>query len=384
MKRIVVLGSTGSIGKSSLEVVRGNADLFQIVGLSGHRNMELLKQQIKEFHPKYVTVGYWEAYQELKTIFPEIQFFYGEQGLEELASVEDYDILLTAVSGAVGIRATVKGIEKEKRIALANKETMVAAGSYINDLLKRYPKAEIIPVDSEHSAIFQSLQGNDKKEVKRLIITASGGAFRGKTRIELEKVGVQDALKHPNWSMGKKITVDSATLVNKGLEIIEAHELFGIDYDKIDTILHPQSIIHSMVEYQDNSIIAQMGVTDMKLPIQYAFTYPRRVSNSVLESLDFLKYGQMSFEKIDTQVFQGIDLARKAGNVGGTMPIVLNAANEIAVDFFLKEKIRFLEIYEVIQAAMEQFPREEIQSLEHILAKDHEVREWVKTWEKLL
>ncbi len=384
MKRIIVLGSTGSIGKSSLDVVRGNPHIFQIVGLSGYRNMALLKQQIQEFHPKYVTVGEWKDYQELKTTFPQIHFFYGEEGLEEISAVQEYDILLTAVSGAVGIRATVKGIENGKRIALANKETMVAAGSYINRLLKQYPKAEIIPVDSEHSAIFQALQGNQKKEVERLIITASGGAFRGKTREDLEQVRVQDALKHPNWSMGKKITVDSATLVNKGLEVIEAHELFGLDYEKIDTILHPQSIIHSMVEYQDHSIIAQMGVTDMKLPIQYAFTYPNRLQNPVLEALDFSKQGMMTFEKIDTKVFQGIDLARRAGSLGGTMPLVLNAANEMAVDFFLQEKIQFLEIYEIIRAAMEKFPKEEIQSLEHILEKDCEVREWVKAWEKLL
>lgn len=384
MKRIIVLGSTGSIGRSSLEVVRGNPHCFQIVGLSGNRNIDLLKRQIQEFHPKYVTVGYWEAYQELKTLFPKIQFFCGEEGLEELASVEEYDILLTAVSGAVGIRATIKGIEKEKRIALANKETMVSAGSYINRLLQQYPKAEIIPVDSEHSAIFQALQGNEKKEVKRLIITASGGAFRGRTKAELEHVGVEDALKHPNWSMGKKITVDSATLVNKGLEIIEAHELFGFSYDSIDTILHPQSIVHSMVEYQDHSIMAQMGVTDMKLPIQYAFSYPKRLENPVLEALDFTKYLEMTFEPINTEVFQGIPLARKAGSLGGSMPIVFNAANEIAVDYFLKEKIRFLEIYEMIQAAMEKFPKEDIQSLEQILEKDHEVREWGKTWGKSL
>lgn len=382
MKRIIVLGSTGSIGRSSLEVVRGNPHCFQIVGLSGNRNIDLLKRQIQEFHPKYVTAGYWEAYQELKTLFPKIQFFCGEEGLEELASVEEYDILLTAVSGAVGIRATIKGIEKEKRIALANKETMVSAGSYINRLLQQYPKAEIIPVDSEHSAIFQALQGNEKKEVKRLIITASGGAFRGRTKAELEHVGVEDALKHPNWSMGKKITVDSATLVNKGLEIIEAHELFGFSYDSIDTILHPQSIVHSMVEYQDHSIMAQMGVTDMKLPIQYAFSYPKRLENPVLEALDFTKYLEMTFEPINTEVFQGIPLARKAGSLGGSMPIVFNAANEIAVDYFLKEKIRFLEIYEMIQAAMEKFPKEDIQSLEQILEKDHEVREWGKTWGK--
>lgn len=382
MKRIIVLGSTGSIGKNTLEVVRAKKEDFQIVGLSGNRNVGLLREQILEFRPKYVTVGNWEAYQGWKQEFPNIVFFYGDKGLEELASVPDYDILLTAISGAIGIQATVQGIVQGKRIALANKETMVSAGSYINSLLRQYPKAEIIPVDSEHSAIFQCLQGNQKTEIKRLVITASGGPFRGKTKSDLEKVRVQDALKHPNWSMGEKITIDSASLVNKGLEMIEAHELFGLDYSKIDTILHPQSIVHSMVEYQDFSVIAQMGVPDMKLPIQYALTYPSRVANPVLENLDFFQYSSLTFEKIDEEVFEGIPLARKAGEIGGTIPAIFNAANEIAVELFLKEKISFLEIYTILAGAISFFPREEIVSLEHILEVDKQAREWARKWEK--
>lgn len=382
MKKIIVLGSTGSIGRNTLEIVRAKAEEFQIVGLSGNQSTTLLREQILEFQPKYVTVGNWESYLEWKQEFPKIQFFYGEKGLEEISNVPDYDILLTAVSGAVGIRATVQGILQGKRIALANKETMVSAGPYINQLLRQNVAAKIVPVDSEHSAIFQCLQGNASKEVKRLIITASGGPFRRRTREELENIRVEDALRHPNWSMGKKITIDSATLVNKGLEMIEAHELFGMDYSHIEAILHPQSVVHSMVEYVDSSVIAQMGVPDMKLPIQYALTYPKRVESPVLESFDFLKYSNLSFEKISEEVFRGLPLARQAGCIGGTMPAIFNAANEIAVELFLQEKIRFLEIYDLLEGAISSFPKEEICSLEHILEVDRQTREWAKSWGK--
>lgn len=382
MKRIVLLGSTGSIGRNTLKVVRAKAEEFQIVALSGNQNVTLLREQILEFHPQYVSVGNWDAYQAWKQEFPEIQFFFGDRGLEELASISEYDILLTAVSGAVGIQATIQGILQGKRIALANKETMVSAGPYINALLKKYPQAEIIPVDSEHSAIFQCLQGNSRKSVKKLIITASGGPFRQKKRSELEQIRVQDALKHPNWSMGKKITIDSASLVNKGLEMIEAHELFQIDYSKIEAIVHPQSIVHSMVEYEDSSILAQMGVPDMKLPIQYALTYPDRMASPVLEGLNLLAHPTLSFEAVNEEVFQGIPLARQAGQLGGTMPAIFNAANEIAVELFLGEKISFLEIYDILGEAISSFQREEIVSLEHILEVDKRTREWARKWGK--
>lgn len=376
MKRITILGSTGSIGTNALEVIRNSSEKFEVVALSGHANHKLLIEQIEEFKPAYVSVGTEEGFQEIKKRFPEIKLYLGEQGLKELGKIEETDIVLTAVSGAVGIEATVEAIMKGKRIALANKETMVAAGPYINKLLKEYPEAEIIPVDSEHSALFQSMLSGKKDEIARLIITASGGTFRGRKREELEAVKVEEALKHPNWSMGKKITIDSSTLVNKGLEIIEAHELFGISYDNIDVVVHPQSIIHSMVEFKDRSTIAQMGFPDMKVPIQYAFTYPNRAENSIFEPLDFRKASTLTFEEPDHNTFKGIQLAFRAGRAGKTMPAVFNAANEAAVDLFMKGDIGFLEIYDIIEKAMERHSPKEIDSIETVKSADRETREW--------
>ena len=301
----------------------------------------------------------------------------GREGLKQLGQLEETDIILTAVSGVIGIEATVEAIKKGKRIALANKETMVAGGVYIRKLLKEYPKAEIIPVDSEHSALFQSLSAGKRKDVKNLIITASGGSFRGKKREELKEITVSEALKHPKWSMGKKITIDSSTLVNKGLEVIEAHELFGIDYDRIKVAVHPQSIVHSLVEYNDNAMIAQLGATDMKLPIQLAFTYPEREESTALEVLDLMKVGALTFEEPDMETFKGLPLAYKAGKIGGTMTAVFNAANEVAVELFMKEKIKFLEIYDIIEKAMENHIPEEVKNLETILKADQETRKWV-------
>lgn len=382
-KKILILGSTGSIGRNTLELIRNNRDNYEIVGLSGNNNIDLLREQIKEFSPKYVCVGKEEYIFDLKKIeeFKDIEFFYGDKGLAEISKYADYDIILTAVSGAIGIDATVEAIKREKRIALANKETMVAAGSYINKLLALYKGAEIIPVDSEHSAIFQSLQGFRKEDIKRLIITASGGTFRGKKIEDLKNVTVEQALKHPNWSMGKKITIDSSTLVNKGLEIIEAHELFGLDYSKISVIVHPQSIIHSMVEYVDGSIISQMGVPSMKTPILYALTYPEREFNSAIGNLDFTKNSNLTFEEPDRKTFRGIDLAYRAGEIGGTMPAVLNASNEEAVSLFLNGKIKFLDIYEIIEKSMEQHKKIDLISddaLELIKKVDRETRERVR------
>lgn len=377
MKRIVVLGSTGSIGTNALEIIKHSEGKFKLVGISGHRNHELLIKQIEEFRPEYVSVGTKEGYDAIKAKFPDIKLFYQEEGLKTLAGIKDYDILLTAVSGAVGIEATVEGIKNGKRIALANKETMVAAGPYINKLLKEYPEAEIVPVDSEHSAIFQSLLGGKRDEVRKIIITASGGTFRGKTTEELKDVSVEQALKHPNWSMGRKITIDSSTLVNKGLEVIEAHELFGVDYEEIEVVVHPQSVIHSMVEFKDRAVIAQLGAPDMKLPIQYAFTYPERMASEVLEPLDLFKMNNLTFEKPDTETFKGIKFAFKAGRIGKTMPAVLNAANEAAVDLFLRGKIKFLTIYEIIEKAMDRHTPVEIDCVETIKKVDKETREWV-------
>lgn len=353
MKKILILGSTGSIGTNALELIRNNREHYQVIGISGNKNIELLKKQIEEFKPTLIYVGTEQDALNLKKEYSFLkEVYFGENGLAELSKNSDYDIILTAVSGAIGIDSTVEAIKREKRIALANKETMVSAGAYINKLLKEYPKAEIVPVDSEHSALFQSLQGFKKENVKKLIITASGGTFRGKDLAYLENVTVEQALQHPNWSMGKKITIDSSTLVNKGLEVIEAHELFNIDYDDIEVVVHPQSIIHSMVEYVDGSIIAQMGVANMKTPILYAFTYPEKEFNSSINFLDLIKTSNLTFEEPNRKIFKGIDLAYRAGKIGSTMTTVFNASNEVAVELFMKKKIKFLDIYRIIEETM--------------------------------
>ncbi|MGL4641485.1 MAG: 1-deoxy-D-xylulose-5-phosphate reductoisomerase [Cetobacterium sp.] len=377
MKNITILGSTGSIGTNALKVIAAKNEEFKVLGISGYSNFELLKEQIEKFDPKYICIGDKNKAEELKEMYPKKVIYFGDDGLKSMGALDEADIVLTAISGAIGIEATVEAIKKEKRIALANKETMVAAGEYINNLLKKYPKAEIIPVDSEHSALFQSMQGSSKDEVKTLIITASGGTFRGKKLEDLKEVTVEQALKHPNWSMGRKITIDSSTLINKGLEVIEAHMLFNIDYDNIEVLVHPQSIIHSMVEFKDSSIIAQIGVPDMKLPIQYAFTYPKREESSELERLNLKRLKELTFDEVDSDVFKGVDLAFKAGRVGKTMPCVFNSANEVAVELFLKGQIKFLEIYEIIERAMQEHQVKEVDSLEVIKETDKETRKWV-------
>ena len=387
MKKILILGSTGSIGTNALELIRSSREKYEVVGISGNKNIELLKKQIEEFKPISIYIGSEQDAINLKKEYTFIkEVYFGENGLKELSKNSDYDIILTAVSGAIGIDATVEAIKREKRIALANKETMVSVGTYINKLLKEYPKAEIVPVDSEHSALFQSLQGFKKENVKKLIITASGGTFRGKDLSYLENVTVEQALKHPNWSMGKKITIDSSTLVNKGLEVIEAHELFNIDYDDIDVIVHPQSIVHSMVEYVDGSIIAQMGVTNMKTPILYAFTYPEKEFNSSINFLDLIKTSNLTFEEADRKTFKGIDLAYRAGKIGGTMPTVFNASNEVAVELFMKKKIKFLDIYKIIEETMNSHQALDLDTgnaLNIIKEVDRETRKKVREqWEK--
>ena len=387
MKKILILGSTGSRGTNALELIRNNREHYQVVGISGNKNIDLLKKQIEEFKPTFIYVGAEQDALNLKKEYPFLkEVYFGENGLAELSKNSDYDIILTAVSGAIGIDSTVEAIKREKRIALANKETMVSAGTYINKLLKEYPKAEIVPVDSEHSALFQSLQGFKKENVKKLIITASGGTFRGKDLAYLENVTVEQALKHPNWSMGKKITIDSSTLVNKGLEVIEAHELFNIDYDDIEVVVHPQSIIHSMVEYVDGSIIAQMGVANMKTPILYAFTYPEKEFNSSINFLDLIKTSNLTFEEPNRKIFKGIDLAYKAGKIGGTMPTVFNASNEVAVELFMKKKIKFLDIYRIIEEAMNSHQVSSLNTdnaLNIIKEVDKETRKKVREqWEK--
>ncbi len=379
MKNITLLGSTGSIGKNTLEVVRNKKDKFNVLAMSAYNNYQLLIEQIEEFKPKYVSIGTKEGYCKIKEKYPSIKVFFGREGLKELGKLEETDVILTAVSGAVGIEATIEAIKKEKRIALANKETMVAAGELINNMLKTYD-AEIIPVDSEHSAIYQSLLGGKYKEINKIIITASGGTFRGKILEELENIGVYEALQHPNWKMGKKITIDSSTLCNKGLEVIEAHQLFGVEYEKIEVLVHPQSIVHSMVEFDDMSIIAQLGVPDMKIPIQYALTYPDRVPNKVLESLDLKKVSTLTFDEIDTKVFKGVEYAYRAGIIGRSMPAVYNAANEVAVEEFLRGNIKFLDIYKIIKNTMDNHEVHDVLTLEEVLKADTWGREEAKRY----
>lgn len=373
MKNIAILGSTGSIGKNALKVIDQLGEEYKVLALSANNNCALLLEQIKKYRPKIVSIGSEEGYEKVRKEFPGVIVFQGDTGLKEIGKLKDIDILLTAVSGAIGIEATIEAIKNGKRIALANKETLVSAGPLIKKLVKQH-KAEIIPVDSEHSAIYQALKSGKSEEVSKLVLTASGGPFRNFTLKELEKVSVEDALKHPNWSMGKKISIDSASLVNKGLEVIEAHYLFDVDYDKIDVVIHPESIIHSMVEFKDRSMIAQMGHPDMKLPIQYAFTYPDRVFNPEIESMDFLRYSNLSFEKVKKELFKGLDLAYEAGKVGDSMPIVFNAANEIAVERFLNKEIRFLDIYRIIEECMLRHHIEKINSLNVVKLIDKETR----------
>ena len=391
MKKLSIIGSTGSIGTQTLDIVRANNDI-KITGLAAGNRVSQLERQIREFKPDIAAVWDEQAAKDLRVRIADLscKVGYGIQGLIEVASYKredkDKEMLLSAVVGMIGIEPAVAAIKSGKEIALANKETMVSAGIYINRLLKEYPKAEIIPVDSEHSALFQSLQGFKKENIKKLIITASGGTFRGKDLTYLENVTVEQALKHPNWSMGKKITIDSSTLVNKGLEIIEAHELFNVDYDDIEVVVHPQSIIHSMVEYVDGSIIAQMGVANMKTPILYAFTYPEKEFNSSINFLDLIKNNNLTFEEADRKVFKGIDLAYRAGRTGGTMPTVFNASNEVAVELFMKKKIKFLDIYRIIEEAMNSHQVVSLDTdnaLNIIKEVDRETRKKVREqWEK--
>ena len=371
---ISILGATGSIGKNALSIIRENRDKFNITALSADKNWQALAENIREFNPKYVSVGTQEGYDKIKSEFPGIEIFMGCEELKNIGQLDETDILLTAVSGSIGLPATVEAIKKEKRIALANKETMVAGGYLIRDLLKEY-NSEIIPVDSEHSAVFQSLKSGNHNEIERIILTASGGPFRGADKKFLENVTLEQALKHPNWSMGAKITIDSSTLVNKGLEVIEAHHLFLVDYDKIDVIVHPQSIIHSMVEFRDKSVIAQMGEPDMKTPILYAFTYPERVENKLLGNFDFMKFSNITFEKVDFDVFRGLKLAYDAGKLGESYPIVYNAANEAAVDLFMNRKINYTDIYRIIEDEMNAHKQVKSHDLDIIMSVDREIKE---------
>lgn len=350
MKTIAILGSTGSIGTQTLDVVRANGDI-QVAALAAGKNIKLLEQQIREFHPRLAAVADESDAKALKTAVAdiEVEILYGEEGREAVAICEEAEILVTAIVGMIGILPTIRAIEVGKDIALANKETLVTAGHIIMPLAARCG-VKILPVDSEHSAIFQALQGEERRKIDKILLTASGGPFRG--RKDLKGLQVEDALKHPNWSMGQKITIDSASMVNKGLEVMEAKWLFGTDLDQIQVVIQPQSVIHSMVQFVDGAVIAQLGTPDMKLPIQYALYYPERRYLSG-ERLDFAKLGKITFEDPDPETFLGLKYAFYAARIGGSMPTVFNAANERAVSKFLNRKIGFTDIYEIIRHCMD-------------------------------
>ncbi len=375
-KNIAILGSTGSIGTQALEVIDKLQNKFNIVALSAGNNIELITQQIKKYLPKVVCVKTKEAKEKLEVTFPETKFVFGDEGLIDIANIEEVEMILVAVSGKIGLKPTIQAIKNKKNIALANKETLVMAGEIVMKLAKEN-NVNILPVDSEHSAIFQCL--SNRKEVNHLIITSSGGPFRNSKKEEMENANLDEALAHPRWKMGKKITVDSATLMNKGLEVIEAHHLFDFSYDDIKVIVHPQSYIHSAVEYKDGSIIAQIGNPSMHIPIQYALTYPERFEGIETESFDFLKAAKFEFYEPDTEKFPSLSLAFEAGKKGGTYPVCMNAANEEAVYAFLEGKIKLYNIIEIVERVLENHSIIKHPSLDDIFNIDNETR--IKTRE---
>ena len=378
MKKIAILGSTGSIGTQTLDVVRANGDI-EVLGISAGRNVKMLEEQAREFHPQLIAVWDENAAKDLayRLADMDVKIVSGMEGLLELARMPQTDILVTAVVGMIGIRPTMEGIKAGKDIALANKETLVTAGHLIIPMAKEHG-VQILPVDSEHSAIFQALHGEKRAQVEKLLITASGGPFRGRKREELEHVTLADTLKHPNWVMGQKITVDSATLVNKGLEVMEARWLFDVDLDHIQVVVQPQSIIHSMVEFEDGAVMAQLGTPDMRLPIQYALCYPdRRFLKG--DRLDFHMLKQITFEEPDRKTFKGLPMAVEAARAGGSMPTVFNAANELAVRKFLQKKISFLDIYEIIGQSMSRHTAVKDPDLDQILEIEKETYRWIES-----
>lgn len=372
MKKIAVLGSTGSIGTQTLDVVRNNRDL-QVVSLVAGSNIDLMEKQIEEFHPKKVSIWDEEKAEELRKRIQgkEVEVLSGMEGMTACAVIDEVEIVVAAVVGMIGITPTIAAIKAGKDIALANKETLVTAGHIIMPLVKEFG-VKLLPVDSEHSAIFQSMNGEKGNKISHILLTASGGPFRGKKREELTNIQVEDALKHPNWAMGRKITIDSSTMVNKGLEVMEAKWLFDVDIDDIQVVVQPQSVIHSMVEYEDGAVIAQLGTPDMRLPIQYALYYPER-RNLPGDRLDFAKLAKLDFMEPDLDTFRGLRLAYEVGRKGGSMPTVYNAANEKAVAMFLNRQIGYLEIIDVIEYAMAQHTWIDNPTIEEILAVEQEV-----------
>ena len=377
MKKIAILGSTGSIGTQTLEIVDEQGDL-EVVALSAGGNIALLEEQMRKYRPQYVSVWEEDKAKELaeQTADLGIPVGFGMEGLLKTATIADSEILVTAIVGMLGIRPTIAAIKAGKAIALANKETLVTAGHIIMPLAKEY-NVPILPVDSEHSAIFQSLQGSEENKIHKILLTASGGPFRGKTTEELKHMQVEDALKHPNWSMGRKITIDSSTLVNKGLEVMEAKWLFGVELDQIQVVVHPQSVIHSAVEYEDGAVIAQLGTPDMRLPIQYALYYPER-RNLSGKRLNLFELGNLTFEEPDTKTFKGLALAYEAMKRGGNIPTVYNAANEKAVSLFLDRKISYLQITELIEASMNHIPFIDNPDLDAILQTEADTYEFIE------
>ncbi|MBP5197590.1 MAG: 1-deoxy-D-xylulose-5-phosphate reductoisomerase [Lachnospiraceae bacterium] len=377
MKKISLLGSTGSIGTQTLEVVDENPEELKVVALAAGKSVDKIEIQIRKYKPEMVAMWSEEAADDLRNRVSDIdvKIVSGMDGLIEAATIESADVVLTAVVGMIGIRPTIAAIKAGKDIALANKETLVCAGHIIMDLAKQY-NVKILPVDSEHSAIFQSLQGEPADKVSRILLTASGGPFRGRKAEELKGIQVEDALKHPNWAMGRKITIDSSTLVNKGLEVMEAHWLFGVDVDDITVVVHPQSVIHSAVEYVDGAVIAQLGTPDMRLPIEYALFYPDRRTLSG-QRLNLFDIGTLTFEKPDTETFKGLSLAIKAAKIGGSMPTAFNAANEKAVSLFLDRRIGYTDIVDYIERVMDNHRVIKDPTVDEILSTEAEAYEYI-------
>ena len=378
MKNVSILGSTGSIGTQTLDVIRRNADI-NVVALAAGTRVADLAEQVREFKPQLVCIGKEELVSELKTLIGDmdVKIVSGDEGLIEAATIESAEIVVTAVVGMMGITPTVEAIKAHKDIALANKETLVTAGHLIIPMAKEYG-VKILPVDSEHSAIFQSMLGQDKKAVHKILLTASGGPFRGYTREQLAQVTLEDAMKHPTWNMGRKVTLDSATMFNKGLEVIEARWLFDVDYDHIEVLVQPQSLIHSMVEYEDGSVIAQIGNPDMRLPIQFALTYPHRLPSPSHEFVDWKQVGSIITEQPDVEVFRSLRLAFEAGKRGGNATTAFNAANEEAIASFIKGQLSFLSIFDVVEETLTQWTSRHIHSLSDVLEADKEARRFAK------
>ena len=380
-KHITLLGATGSIGIQTIDIIREHPQEFKLVAFSAGRNLDKTREIIREFSPALVSVQNENDAILLKKEFPSIELAYGSKGLIDVATHPDASVLVNAVLGSVGLESTLEAIKQQKTIALANKETLVTAGHLVMAAAAKY-NSPILPVDSEHSALFQSMNGEKRSQISRLILTASGGSFRDRTRQELENVTIQDALNHPNWSMGAKITIDSATMMNKGLEVIEAQVLFDMSYDDIDVLLHRESIIHSMVEFHDTSVMAQLGTPDMRVPIQYALSYPNRLPRKQAKRLNLVEIGKLHFEEMNLERFRALKLAYDAGRAGGSMTTVLNAANEAAVALFLNGDIRFLQIEELIERVMDKHDVIRTPDLETILHVDAFTRKTVQNMVK--